>query len=58
MDYGILFASVELFGDDLLPVSVCEEIDTAGWDDSNECRSKSFEQRGDAFVSEYISGNA
>jgi hypothetical protein len=58
VDCSILFTSIELVGDDLLPVSVCEEIDAAGWDDSNECRPQSFKQRGDAFVSKYISANA
>jgi len=43
MDIGVLYTVVEPLGDNLLPVSIGEEVYRPGGDNSDECGSKSFE---------------
>lgn len=54
MDEWSLFAVVELVGDNLFPVSICEEVDRPCRHYSNESGAKPFEQGSEAFVFKYV----
>ena len=41
----ILASFVESVCDDMFSIAIGEKIDRAGWDDTNECWSETFEER-------------
>ena len=44
MHVTVFVAVIEVFRDDLLPVSVREEVDGSCWDDANEGWAEPFEE--------------
>ena len=45
MNIRILASFVESVCDDMFSIAIGEKIDRAGWDDTNECWSETFEER-------------
>lgn len=45
VDIGVLYAIVEVIGNNLFAITVGEEVDGTSGDDANQCRPKTFEQR-------------